>query len=142
MRITTLNKAMIMLFLLTFIGQATASSLMEYKMMAMSSAMMGIKINNGVKQVVKTNSDIDHSAMNHSDINSFDLNKNVHNEDSQSNCCQTHCNCFINGCAFTALITDFYFQQALVVSTTKFYPPLLFNYNQQSKSLYRPPILS
>jgi len=130
MRVTTLKKAMLMLFLLTFIGQATASSLMAYKMMTMSSSYSMSTMDHH-----KMNVDMNH-AMNQ--MNDDGVSSNM----SHNDCCQTKCNCLDNGCAFTALTTDFYFQQPLVASTTKFYSPSLVHYNQQSNSLYRPPILS
>ena len=138
-----------MLFLLTFIGQATASSLMAYKMAGNMMKMSHSMTKSNTQTTSKSMMNMKHDAManmNHAEMtlvdNDSNGNSSVDNENSQSDCCQTHCNCFVNGCAFAALITDFYIQQPLVISTTKFYSPLLVDYNQQSKSLYRPPILS
>jgi len=141
MHITSLHKTMIMLFLLIFISQATASSLMVYKMVG-NMTTMSQSMSNSINS---TMTNMKHDAMgnmNHSEMSSLSINTGDNNDDSQASCCQSKCNCFVNGCAFNALITDFYFSHPLVASTTKFYSPLLVNYSQHSKSLYRPPILS
>ena len=113
---------LIMLFLLTFVGQSMASSVMSYEMTAMKlentqqSSMMSHSMHD-----MDEISDLDYSAM-------------------SDDCCSQSCDCFVSGCATVALVSDILDQHAAINAATQFYLPSVFIYNQFPKSLYRPPI--
>lgn len=116
------NKTLlIMLFLLTFVGQSMASSIMSYEMTAM-------KLENA--QIMAMMSHDMHEMDNGSDVS----------YSSSDDCCSQSCDCFVSGCATVALVSDLLDSQAAIDTTTQFYLSSTFILNQFPKSLYRPPI--
>ncbi len=111
-----------MLFLLTFVGQSMASSVMSYEMTAM-------KLEN-----TQLLSMMSHSMHDMGEISDLDYSS------TGDDCCSQSCDCFVSGCATVALVSDILGQQAAINAATQFYLPSVFIYNQFPKSLYRPPI--
>ncbi len=123
MLLSFFQRSLIMLFLLAFISQASASSLMSVRMILMSNDMTTMVHTMDSQQMTSMQQD-------HTDGDMSD----------KQQCCQQNCHCSVNGCAFTALISDATIQQALIDSMDAIHFPLLINNNQYPKSLYRPPI--
>jgi len=120
---------LLMLLLLTFISQAMASSLMSYTMIEKHISVD----NNSFNKNTTENSALNHHSSALGDINSAEHSKK---------CCSKNKTCLIFGCATAALIGDLFIQQAIMHSTIKYIPLTVLAFSQQSKSLYRPPILS
>ena len=126
---------MIMLFLLTFISQAMASSLMSYKMSAMDNSFEK-------QQLANTNTlDSHHDEASDSVLAHNDLvpHNETGNEDGKE-CCSKNSKCLILGCVVTTLTSSLHIQQVVASPAVKYTPLTVLAFSQQSKSLYRPPI--
>lgn len=126
----------LMLMLLTFVGQAYASVIMPYSMsMGMSTSTMS---QNSMSQHTMEMSqdsmqdpDSAHSGMSHTMTN-----------DEQQDCCKSVCNCAMGSCFSVALTMalpglDITTHPLLKMSVFK-----MTTLNQYPSSLYRPPILA
>ncbi|SQH76490.1 conserved protein of unknown function [Shewanella benthica] len=121
----------LMLMLLTFVGQAYASVIMPYSMsMGMSTSTVSqhtMEMSTDSMQ----DSDSAHSGMSHTMTN-----------DEQQDCCNSVCNCAMGSCFSVALTMA---MPGLDITT---YPLLkmsvlkMTTLNQYPSSLYRPPIFA
>jgi len=111
---------LIMLFLLTFVSQAMASSIMSYEMTAMQWQ--------------------DSQSMTQMSSMPNMMHDMSNDETSSDDCCSQSCDCLISGCSTVALVNDIFPQQQVSRVITDFDLLALFIYNQFPKSLYRPPI--
>ena len=113
-----------LIFSLTFLGQALASSVSAYHMVNMTNMAM--------------NEPSHQMMMDHGNHQMPVADDNQTSED----CCEKECSCLISGClsvlALTESLTPLYFAHL----TDKIPPPAAPSYIQQPTSLYRPPILS
>jgi len=111
---------LIMLFLLTFVSQTMASSIMSYEMAAMQWQD---------PQLITQMSSMPNM-----------VHEMSNEETSSDDCCNQGCDCLISACSTAALVSDIFPQQQVSSVITDFNFLALFIYNQFPKSLYRPPI--
>ena len=126
----------LMLMLLTFVGQAYASVIMPYSMsMGMSTSTMSkhsmSQDTMEMSQDSMQDPDSAHSGMSHTMTN-----------DEQQDCCKSVCNCAMGSCFSVALTMalpglDITTHPLLKMSVFK-----MTTLNQYPSSLYRPPILA
>lgn len=115
----------IALMLMTFIGQALAST--------------SISCTHEMP--------MDHSTMFHdnmiSDVNHADMmlenNENYHNQQALMDCCQEQCKCPLNGCLSLYIPSDTQFNAEIIAEQKIVLQPVLHKL-QIHTSLYRPPI--
>lgn len=117
---------MVLLLCLTFVGQAVAAAVMPYHMMSMSgnSAQLPDEIM------------MDHSKHNMAESFSGD------SDDSSEDCCVKTCSCFTGGCSTVAVFMKNIGSSPIIDLSAKILSHSPLADNQQSTSLYRPPILS
>lgn len=119
---------MVLLVCLSFVGQAMASTIMSYHMMAMT----------GIGGQAQSQ---DMPMMDHSNHNmAIDAAEN--SADSTEDCCNKLCNCFTGGCSSIAALIKYVSNRAIVDISSKILSYSRLAQSQQSTSLYRPPILN
>lgn len=119
---------MVIMLCLIFIGQSMASSIMFYKMIAMSTM-----VNMSHVSTMNTNM---HANMAH------DMESINGNESSPANCCKQECQCFANGCSAPSVFLKTFTTDALITSATKIHSHNEMILEQALTSLFRPPISS
>jgi hypothetical protein len=132
-------KTVIVLFVcLSFVGQATASAVLSYQMVHMSG-------NHTQKQVqnMAGTSHLEHAS--HDDHASHDVHammSDISNSmsDSTDNCCSKNCSCFANGCSSALSFIIDTSTNAHFTSSEKILSNNDLILNQQSTSLFKPPI--
>ena len=121
------------LFLLIFIGQGTAASVMPYQMtgMSMNSHDMSQKM-------------IETEMTNHHEMGNHDMSSMSQSTDKEAmaDCCPTNCDCATSACSLaatmpSALQIERFFSSFGKISLTS---PLHISFTPSS--LYRPPIFS
>lgn len=124
---------MVLLVCLTFVGQAMASTIMPYQMMAMA----------GMSEQVKVAAQSHNMPMTaHSNHNmSGDAVDNT--TESTEDCCAQVCNCYMGGCSSVAALMKGVSGNTPIADV----PAKILSYStlalsQPARSLYRPPILS
>jgi len=125
---------LIMLFLLTFVSQAMASSLMSYNMMAAN-----ISYHDHDDHASATNTFLTHDHVIHPSKNA-QLSEDA--QTHQRKCCSKNKMCMIIGCSVVSLTTDISIPKLAAASAVKYTSYRMLVISQQPKSLYRPPILS
>ena len=124
---------MVLLVCLTFVGQAMASTIMPYQMMAMAG--MSEQVN--VAAQSQTMPITVHS--NHNMSSDAADNATASTED----CCTQVCNCFIGGCSsVAALMKGVSGNTPIADVASKILSYSTLALSQPARSLYRPPILS
>ncbi|MFT6690214.1 MAG: hypothetical protein ACJAXH_000725 [Colwellia sp.] len=122
---------MVLLVCLTFVGQAMASTIMPYQMMAMAG--MSGQVAAQSEAMPMTN----HS--NHNMSSDAVDNATVSTED----CCTQVCNCFMGGCSsVAALMKGVSGNTPIADLASKILSYSTLALSQPARSLYRPPILS
>ena len=131
------NKVLIvMLMLVTFIGQAMASTTMSYATASCTHESM--------------NADMANMVMNHDDMMSAihdetnDQKKSQQkgqekNQGTMMDCCQEQCQCPMNGCVSLSLLVDTRFNY-LAITEQRISQLSSLHRSQINSSLYRPPI--
>ncbi len=126
---TFFNKTvMVIMLCLIFIGQSMASSIMFYKMTAMSTMV-------NMSDVGTVNTSM-HVNMAH-DMESVDSNKST-----PANCCKQECQCFASGCSTPSAFSKTFTTDVLITSATKIHCHNEMILEQALTSLFRPPISS
>jgi hypothetical protein len=124
---------MVLLVCLTFVGQAMASTIMPYQMMAMAG--MSGQVNVAVQsQAMPMTAHSNHNM-------SADAGDNA--TESTEDCCTQVCKCFMGGCSSVAAFMKGLSGNTPIVDL----PSKILSYStlalsQPARSLYRPPILS
>ncbi|MBA6339493.1 hypothetical protein H4J59_00455 [Colwellia sp. MB02u-10] len=117
---------------MTFVGQAMASTIMPYQMMAMAGMSGQVKAQSKAAMPMTAHS-------NHNMSGDAVDNTTVSTED----CCAQVCNCFMGGCSSAAALMKGVPSNTPIADV----PSKILSYStlalsQPARSLYRPPILS
>ncbi|WP_241238917.1 CopL family metal-binding regulatory protein [Colwellia sp. Arc7-635] len=120
---------MVLLFCLTFVGQALASTVMSYHMVSM-------KVMTGQVQ-----SD-DMAKMGHSGHHMASDSTSKTSEESTDDCCVKNCSCVTGGCSNIVTLLRDTGSNPIIDLSSKISSYISLVQSQQPSSLYRPPILS
>lgn len=126
---------LIVLLSFFFIGQSLASSVMAYQMMNMNDMTMPASLMLAQENVQPMN---DHCI----EQMKSSISSEKTNEETNNNCCENQCNCFVNGCSAVTGITTSLNAEPIVLNSIKIHPLLSPLTSQQLTSLYRPPIFA
>lgn len=117
MKFVQSNIVVVMLMLMTFIGQAMASTAMPCAHVSMDMPMM-----------------------NHEEMSNTDAMSVMDDEASMMDCCQDQCQCPMSGCVSLFVLINNHVSHSDKAEQGIYQIPLLHP-SQVSSSLYRPPIL-
>jgi hypothetical protein len=124
---------MVLLVCLTFVGQAMASTIMPYQMMAMAGMSGQVKVavqSQAMPMTAHSNHNMSGDAVDNA-------------TESTEDCCTQVCNCFMGGCSsIVALIKSVSGNTPIADVASKILSYSTLALSQPAKSLYRPPILS
>jgi hypothetical protein len=125
---------MVLLVSLTFVGQAMASTIMPYQMMAMAGMSEQVNLAAQSKAAMPMTAHSNHNM-------SGDAVDNT--TASTEDCCAQVCNCFMGGCSSAAALMKGVPSNTPIADV----PSKILSYStlalsQPARSLYRPPILS
>lgn len=138
-----LKITLIMLFLLTFISQAMASSLMSYKMLSHKMIEKDASFQSNDEHH-HNNASATNTSLTHDHV-IYPSNNAQLSDDTQSHqqkCCSKNKMCMIIGCSVVSLTIDISIPKLTAASAVKYTAYRMLVISQQPKSLYRPPILS
>lgn len=117
----------VFLMLLTFTGQAIASTAMSYSMTSCIHGSMTMDM-----------SDMSHEK-NNKPMNHANLMANDTIPDAYMDCCQEQCHCPMNGCVSLSLLFNTHFDSEIIPEQKIVQSPTQHQ-SQINSSLYRPPI--
>jgi len=132
MKLAHNNIFIVMLMLVTFIGQAMASTAVSYSATSCVHGSMNAEMT--MMSHDNVDNDTTDEVMNHSSMMLSDINK-----ESTMDCCQEQCQCPMNGCVSLSLLFNSYFNSE-IIAEQKIPQSSSLHKSQVSASLYRPPI--
>jgi len=128
------NIVIVMLVLMTFIGQAMASTAMSYS---------GVSCVHGAMKSKMSDITMSDSTVPDSSMSKMDMTLTDNDQDSDMNmsmdCCEDECKCPMNGCVSLSFLLNSHISTA-IVAEQKILQLSSSHQSQSSVSLYRPPI--